>query len=159
MSRRTPEQAERLAEVVRLRRQRFTQDQIARQLGISQPRVSQLLAMAYREMPAADLEAIRAEELDLIDAAIRSLLRLAHNDRRPRYVIDAWAEIRGWSERKAKLLGLDAPTKHRVDVLTADDVEAMIAQLEAEGLAKAASLGLPPGRMVAGELADLAGEP
>lgn len=33
-------------------------------------------------------------------------------------------------------------------------VEAVIAQLEAEGLAKAASLGLPPGRMVAGELAE-----
>jgi hypothetical protein len=41
-------------------------------------------------MPAADLEAIRAEELDLIDAAIRSLLRLTRNERRPGYVIDAW---------------------------------------------------------------------
>lgn len=48
-----------------------------------QQRVSQLLARAHREMPAADLEAIRAEELDLIDAAIRSLLRLTRNERRP----------------------------------------------------------------------------
>jgi transcriptional regulator with XRE-family HTH domain len=145
---RTPEQAERLAEVVRLRRERLTQDQIARQLGISQQRVSQLLARAYREMPAADLEAIRAEELDLIDAAIRALLRLARNERRPRYVIDAWGEIRGWAERRARLLGLDAPVRHRVDVITEADVEAMIAQMEAELAAKEARLVLPARGMI-----------
>lgn len=63
-------------------------------------------------------------------------------------------EIRGWAERRTRLLGLDAPVRHRIDVIDEEAVEAVIAQLEAEGLAKAASLGLPPGRMVAGELAE-----
>jgi hypothetical protein len=119
--------------------------------------VSQLLAKAYREWPAADLEAIRAEELDLIDAAIRSLLRLARNQSRPRYSIDAWTEIRGWAERKARLLGLDAPTRHRVQVITEDDVDAEIQRLR-DKHAELEEAGLPPGRVVAGELAELGAE-
>jgi hypothetical protein len=68
-----------------------------------------------------------------------------------------WAstcEIRGWAERKAKLLDLDAPVRHRVNVITEDDVDAAIADLESDLAEKGATLGLPTGRVVAGELAE-----
>jgi hypothetical protein len=35
-------------------------------------------------------------------------------------------------ERRARLLGLDAPTQHRVNVLSEDAIDAEIARLEAE---------------------------
>lgn len=44
--------------------------------------------------------------------------------------VEAWLAIRGWAERKARLLCLDAPTKHAV--LTLDALYAQIAALEAE---------------------------
>lgn len=139
-SRRTPEQAERLREIVRMRRARFTEDQIAQRLGISQPRVSQLYKQALAEIPAHDVEEHRTEELGLIDDAIRSLMRIALEAGHPRTSVEAWNAIRGWAERKAKLLGLDAPTRSTVQVITADQIDAEIARLEAEIAAQEKSL-------------------
>ena len=55
-SRRAPEQAERLREVVHMRCLRMTEAEIAAELGTSQPRVSQLYAVALREIPARDVD-------------------------------------------------------------------------------------------------------
>lgn len=131
-SRRTPEQAERLREIVRMPRARFTEDQIGQRLGISQPRVSQLYKQALAEIPAHDVEEHRAEEVGLIDDAIRSLMRIALEAGHPRTSVEAWNAIRGWAERKARLLGLDAPTRRAVEVITTDQIDAEIARLEAE---------------------------
>lgn len=124
----TPAQAERLAEVVSLRRQRLTQDEIARRLGISQQRVSQLYSQALAAFPAQQVDEHRAEELLLIDDAISDLLPVARDHDRPRTAVEAWSAIRGWAERKAKLLGLDAPT--RSEVITIDAIDAEIARLK-----------------------------
>jgi hypothetical protein len=129
--RRTPAAAERLADVVALRRQRLTQADIARQLGISQQRVSQLYAQALAEVPAAQVAEHRAEELMLIDDAIADLLPIARDHTRPRSAVEAWNAIRGWADRKARLLGLDAPARSKVEVITEEMVDAEIRRLEA----------------------------
>jgi len=130
--RRTPAQAQRLAEVVALRRQRLTQDQIGRRLGISQQRVSQLYRQALAEVPALHVAEHRAEELILIDDAIADLMPIARDHERPRSAVEAWNAIRGWSERKARLLGLDAPAQQRVTVITEDMIDAEIERLNAQ---------------------------
>ena len=129
--RRTPAAAERLADVVALRRQRLTQADIARQLGISQQRVSQLYAQALAEVPAAQVAEHRAEELMLIDDAIADLLPIARDHTRPRSAVEAWNAIRGWADRKARLLGLDAPARSKVEIITEEMVDAEIRRLEA----------------------------
>ena len=77
-TRRTPESAERMRQIVAMRRARMTQDAIAQKLGISQQRVSQLYRRALAEVPAADVEQHRAEELDLIGAMHAEVLESLH---------------------------------------------------------------------------------
>jgi hypothetical protein len=36
------------------------------------------------------------------------------NNTSARTRVEAWSAIRGWAQRKARLLGLDSPTKHAV---------------------------------------------
>jgi len=58
-------------------------------------------------------------------------MAIAYNPRMmPRSRIDAWLAIERWTERKAKMLGLDAPTRSEVVTIGALDME--IAKLEAE---------------------------
>lgn len=122
--------AERRAHVVGLRRQRCSFAEIAQQLGISQTRAFQIYREALAAIPAQNVEEHRAEELALIDDAIADLLPVARNHDQPRTAVEAWNAIRGWAERKAKLLGLDAPAK--VEVLTLDAIDAEIRKLSAE---------------------------
>lgn len=122
--------AERRAEVVKLRRQRLTFDAIGKQLGITAQRAFQIYRAALAAVPAQQVDEHRAEELGLIDDAIRDLLDIALDHDRPRTAVEAWGQIRGWAERKAKLLGLDAPTRH--EVVTLDVIDAEIARLTAE---------------------------
>ena len=127
----TPESAERMTEIVALRRQRMTQDAIARKLGISQQRVSQLYQRALAEIPAYQVDEHRAEELLLIDDAISALLVIARDyDTSARTAVEAWTSIRGWAERKAKLLGLDAPDRH--EFITIDAIDREIAALNTQ---------------------------
>lgn len=44
--------------------------------------------------------------------------------------MEAWNAIRGWAERKARLLGLDAPAKHQF--LTMDMIDAEVKRLQVE---------------------------
>ena len=124
--------AERRARVIALRRQRVTFEDIGRLLGVNRARAHQIYLRALGEIPATELSEHRAEELVLVDDAIRDLLKLARDHDRPRTAVEAWNAIRMWSERKARLLGLDAPTKSRVEVITEDVIEAEITRLEAQ---------------------------
>jgi hypothetical protein len=121
---------ERRTQVVALRRERATFEQIGQKLGVSKERAWKLYQEALAEVPAAHIEEHRAEELMLIDDAIADLLEMARDHERPRTAVEAWSSIRGWAERKAKLLGLDAPQRH--EVLTIDAIDAQIAALQAE---------------------------
>ncbi|GAA4630065.1 hypothetical protein GCM10023196_053890 [Actinoallomurus vinaceus] len=135
--------AERRAKVVAFRRQRLSFAEIGRRLGVSPQRAHQLYTRALAEVPARHVDEHRAEELILIDDAIADLLDIAHDHTRPRPAVDAWNAIRGWAERKARLLGLDAPT--RMQVITMDAIDAEIARLNAELAADdAAEIGSDP---------------
>jgi hypothetical protein len=124
--------AERRAQVVALRRRRLTFDEIGAELGVSRQRAHAIWRAALAEIPAAQLDEHRIEELALIDDAIANLMPIARDHKRPRSAIEAWNAIRGWAERKAKLLGLDAPGKRQIEVITADVIDREIARLEAE---------------------------
>ena len=126
-----PDAAERMAQIVAMRRQRMTQADIAAKLGISQQRVSQLYQRALAEIPAYQVDEHRAEELLLIDDAISALLEIAKNyDTSARTAVEAWTSIRGWAERKARLLGLDAPARH--EFITIDAIDRELAALHAQ---------------------------
>jgi hypothetical protein len=125
--------AERRAQVVAMRRRRATFDDIGRALGISKQRAHQLYEQAITEIPAQQVDEHRAEELTLIDDAIRNLMVLARDpDTSSRTKVEAWNAIRGWAERKARLLGLDAPRRQAIEVITTDMIEEEIARLEAK---------------------------
>jgi len=48
----------------------------------------------------------------------------------PRTRVEAWTSIRGFAERKAKLLGLDSPAKF--EVISLDAIDAKIIELTRE---------------------------
>jgi hypothetical protein len=127
----TPASAARRVEVVKMRRARLTFAQIGDRLGITQQRAGQLYREALADVPAQQVDEHRAEQLELIDLAVNRLMSIAADpETSPRTRVEAWSAIRGWSERKAKLLGLDAPAKH--EVCTLDAITAEIEKLTAE---------------------------
>lgn len=102
-------------------------------VGVSGPQCHRIYqeALAKNPLTAIQVDEHRLEETELIDAASRSLLGIAL-DRTvsPRTRVEAWNSVRSWAERKAKLLGLDAPTQ--VQVTTIDALDAQIAALEVD---------------------------
>jgi hypothetical protein len=127
----TREQAERRAQVVQMRRARMSFAEIAEQLAVTPQRVGQLYRDALAQIPRQNVDEHRAEELELIDTAVGALIGIATDSTTSaRTRVEAWSAIRGWAERKARLLGLDAPKTHAV--LTLDAIDAQIAALEAE---------------------------
>lgn len=125
---RAEERAARVKRIVDMRRLRMTFAEIGRREEISEQRAWMIYKQALRAIPAASLAEHRTEECTLIDDAIRNLLPLAMDRSKPRTAVEAWNGIARWAERKAKLLGLDAPL--RVEV--SDAVDAEIARLAAE---------------------------
>jgi hypothetical protein len=128
--RRTAEQAERIRQIIELRRQRVPVHEIAERFGVTPGRISQLYGQALREIPAASVEMHRAEEIALADDATRALLQLAGDDDvTPRTRIEAWTSARGWAEHKARVIGLNAPTKVEVSDGADADIRAVAARL------------------------------
>lgn len=120
--------AEQRARVVALRRRRMTFAEIGQELGVSPQRAHQIYEAALKAIPAPNVEQHRAEELTLIDDAIAGLWPIAQNLGQPRTAVEAWNAIRGWAERKAKLLGLDVPTRVSVDAQNlGDEISALLA--------------------------------
>jgi len=127
----TPGQAQIRATVVELRRQRFTWSEIGTRLDITGQRAGQLYRSALAAIVVPCVDELRAEEGELIDMAVNRLLTIAEDDTvSPRTRVEAWTAIRGWSERRARLFGLDAPAGHQV--LTLEVLDAEIAALSAE---------------------------
>jgi methylphosphotriester-DNA--protein-cysteine methyltransferase len=126
---RTPETAHAAVRIVELRRQRATWPDIAKAMGMTSSNVRKLYNRALAEIPAQHIDEHRAEELTLIDDATANLMGMALDEKvSHRSRIEAWNSIRAWAERKAKLLGLDAPTQ----VVTIDKVDQEIAALQRE---------------------------
>ena len=109
--------AERIQHVVSRRADRVSFREIGAELGISGARAHQLWVKALRQLPVQRLDEHRREALDLIDRA--NLLKIAEDDQiSGRSRVEAWSSVKGWEERRARLLGLDAPARARVNVIT-----------------------------------------
>jgi hypothetical protein len=120
------EAAHRRARAVELRRQRVPFADIGAEFGVSAQRAYQIYREALKEIPAEHVEEHRDEEVDLCNEATSSLRLLADNeDISPRTRIEAWSAMRGWSEHKSRMLGLNAPKKIEASVTEpeADDPE------------------------------------
>lgn len=135
------EKAVRDKQIVELRRHRLSWDEIGKSVGCS----AYTARMRYRELmariPAQSIDEHRAEELVLYDDAVADLMIIARNPEvSSRSRVEAWSTIRAWCERKAKLLGLDAPQQ----TITVDLVDQEINKLMTE-IAKMENSAPPTG--------------
>jgi hypothetical protein len=73
----TREQAERRARVVELRRSRMTFNEIGHQVGLSSQRAGRIFHDALAALPRYGVGELRAEETELIDRAVNSLMGIA----------------------------------------------------------------------------------
>lgn len=142
----TPEQtAQRRARIIDYRAQRLTWRDIGAREDITAQRAHQIYDEALAAYPVASLAEHRHEEGELIDRAVRDLLAIAGDDstyvdgkgnERPttsaRTRVEAWSAIRGWSEHRARLFGLNAPSRSTVDVVTHDSLAEEMQRLAAE---------------------------
>lgn len=148
-SRRTIAQIDKDARAVELRRRHLNYRQIARELGMSTSTAYEAVQRGLADTIAETNDEVRRQELERLDDLARASLRVLaaphlvvsqgrvarHPDTGEALVdsgpvlaaIDRLLKIQ---ERRAKLLGLDAPSK--VEVLTMDAVDAEIRKLSAE---------------------------
>jgi hypothetical protein len=148
----TVDQDRRAAE---LRAASLTYAEIGERLGVDESTAFRAVQRALRIGPTEEVVQVRALELRKLEFRERALLGIMEGEHpkvdHGRIVFDQHGKpVRDYSpviaasnaldrvaKRRADLLGLDAPRKHRVDVITEDVVEAEIRRLEAK-------LGLGP---------------
>jgi hypothetical protein len=133
-------QQQRRAEVLRLRLAGLEFADIAARLDppVSKQRAHQLYAAALAEVVREPGEAVIKAELLRLDMLWRALLPRALGGS-ARHVEVALRLL----ERRARMLGLDAPT--RTEVLTIDAIDAEIRQLEVELARRAGAAGAAGG--------------
>lgn len=133
--------AQRIATVMAMRDSRAPYEEIAAKLKLSPSRCCQLYKEGLTNHPlsAIKVDEHRMEDLRLIDKAIADLMGIAlqpppgvEGVKWPaaRDRVEAWNAVRGYLERKAKMLGTDAPTQMQVSTIDAIDQE--IIKLQAE---------------------------
>lgn len=128
--------AERADLVLRLRAERRSFADIGAQLGVSKQRAYQLHQAALRQVPATTLAQVRQEEGELIDEAVRELRVIALDpDTSPRTKVEAWGQIRGYSESRRRLYGADAPRREEIQIISEATIDAEIERKTAELLA------------------------
>lgn len=116
---------QRREKVYHLRKLGYSQPEIARELGIDQPTVSRDLALcydAYRKQQEEEKPEIARIELSRLDALQKVFMAKAlEGDQQ------SGALTLRISERRAKLLGIDAPQKLQVDAdLTTEALKAKL---------------------------------
>lgn len=129
----TPEErADRKARIVELRRQRRYWDTIGAEFDISAQRAHAIYKEALAERPAMQVDEHRAEEIEMIDLAVRRLMTIAVSTDpavSPRTKVEAWSSLRSWAEWKGKLLGLPAPQQVQVNHSVDTDFDRAYAEL------------------------------
>jgi len=142
---------ERRGEAMRRRRQGETFDQIAAALQISRPAAYQIVKREVTRLNgklAEDVEAVRRVELERLDDVLREMFAiLADTTKHPGDRIKAATTIIKAGERRAKLCGLDAPTK--IDAR----VNPLSALSDAELIEQARLLGVPVPEVLSGGVA------
>lgn len=122
-------------EALELRAAGATFDEIAHEQGVNKStakrRVDAALDATLRE-PADELRELEAHRLDRLWTVAYQIV--ANRDARPGSRLFALDRCLAVSERRSKLLGLDAPTRREdvVHVITEDAMDAAIRQLEAD---------------------------
>lgn len=142
---RTIDHAERDAEAARLRSRGKTYRAIASELGMSLGAVHDAVQRAIAAVPVEAVNELRQIECARLDAIIAKAWEIvdAHHpvvsngklfddldDQAP--VLAALALILRTAESKRKLLGLDAPTRRIISVVTEDVVDEDMRRLDAE---------------------------
>lgn len=133
------------AEWLQLRRDGKSYEQIASGAGVTAQRVHQVVQRARKRAVveiSADMRKDEVARLDMLWIEAVRQLRMDHvlvqHGKIIEGVTDEGAKLAALDrcirimERRAKTLGLDEPTKVRVETITTDDLDAKIAQLEAE---------------------------
>ena len=125
--------AAREALIIERRASRVSFQKIGDEIGLSAPRVHEIFQEVQNRIPAQRIGDLRAEESDLADRAIANLLEIAENTNvSPRTRAEAWNSIRGWSESKRKLFGVDAPTRREITVVSNETIDMAIVELTKE---------------------------
>lgn len=137
--------AEQDAHAAHLRAQGHNYRQIAAHLGCSTGTAYAAVQRAIAAVPVEAVAELRQVECDRLDQVIARLWDVVHADHPfisngKRFddvqdagpVISALAGIVRAGESKRKLLGLDAPARQTITVITEDAVDAAIRQLEAD---------------------------
>lgn len=131
-SRIKPETLEKEAEVLKLRRGGLTFDLIAKQLGYKHASGAHKAYMnACKRIVRADVEELRNTEIDRLDLAQGALW-----SRVMRGEVPAVMAVLRIMERRARLLGLDQPTKSQIEVTNYDgntidaEVQRLVALLD-----------------------------
>lgn len=159
MAGKTPPNLEgRTGEVWRLHVAGWTQEAIGEKYGISQQRVSQILAAVRAQIPEVDRTQLIARELELLDTSRRMALELATAPLPPAFdqkgnaltdprtgqvVLDSAGRVTAvklaleTQRDMRKLLGLDQPIK--VDATVTDAAAVRAAELAADAAAYVAS--------------------
>lgn len=120
--------AERRAEALAMRKRGMTYKEIADALGYkSATTVSSEIKKMLTEMPRENADQLRKIEVERMDQLLNAMWDKAMGG-------DGWAVDRCLKimERRAKLLGLDAPIVTKVEVVTEDVIDSQIQQLERE---------------------------
>ena len=122
--------AERRANVVEMRREKMTWDEIGKALGVSMQRAHQIYLDALRDIPAKQVDQHRAEAAELAATAIDDLLLIAREHNQPRTSVEAWSSVRGWADFLATVLGTKASTKVDATVSTAPEAPDIVRLVE-----------------------------
>jgi len=123
---RTEEQVQIDTEALRMRSRGYTYQQIADNMGCSKPTAYARVQRALAAIPAEAAEEYRRLENDRLD----TLQAIAMHEAMTKKSMQAIDRVLHIMDRRAKLLGLDAPTK--TEVITLDAIDAEIRRLETQ---------------------------
>jgi hypothetical protein len=122
---------------------RWTFAQIGAELGVTRQRAHRIWQTALEKAPAPRIHEYRKEAVQFADQRVQELIAL---QRQPGTAGRTYAELERqiilWEERKAKVLGIDAPTRKEINVITSDAIDAEIRRLTTEMQTSAQEYGI-----------------
>jgi len=139
-----------------LRCQHLTYREIGAELGVDRSTAYDAVQRAAQMIPTEGAVVTKQAMLDEMDRMSRHLWRVVERQRSDDGPgLQAIAQLLRVQERKARLMGLDAPTRRAVDVITHDALMDAVADMEADIARKKAELARHKLRDVAVEAGDL----
>lgn len=123
--------ADRTAHVLNRRLQGWSQREIAEEIGVERSRVSQIVSQALAETVREPADEVREMELMRLDKYQKRMDDQIENGKNneARLAVDRALAI---LQQRARLLGLEAPQRRVVDVVTDESLERARREVEAE---------------------------